>query len=585
MRGNIHVHLSKKTVLNKMVQAKETVEDAFDEVGDQLATIFENMEMGIWDMLVLSADSSLESISRDGFSTTHPSHDRLMSTSSDIESVLHRSPSPTIKDPKSPTAPSTSDYRHTEVGEIARIPLATTSEEYDDPPSIHATSSEETYTSGCGARRRGVAAKRFQMVDEIKKAGNKDAETGRWTPHSNVTGSTCDETVSSGEGGSPTDDHSHLELRLVPSDSMRMDRMEMVAYMSMHERGINAVESKGASSHTGRTSNAVMMLDTSCRGRSAIDMEFSNRSDSRGVLASTECNIALSPRLEEPLEEISFTPTTIKYVPSIEGDTSLNDHESLASSHDDHMDISLGKASNRSNRSVLVVSDVVSMDEVGSLPHTATAASTTPQVSTTAIITSDDLPQDNIPHTSIADDHLPDTSTADDNIHYELTADESFATALQSMKLSESEEADFPLANSSFNYKSRLFKNWSDQSLLSAMEEYPDDELHRPRGRPGTPCPFHDKKRFIDGSIVRSDGSSSSFETLLNTILYGTKVGGGWVGKQAVNTMAVILFVSASSVVAANGALQAKLRQRRQEREEQMTNIQTDIPNIVSPGE
>jgi hypothetical protein len=509
MRSNIHVHLSKKTVVNKMMEAKETVEDVFEAAGDQLATIFENMEMGIWDMLVLGANSSVDS--RHEVATSR-SLDFLMSGSIEDESEMNASQSSTRMDDSSIPVPRVFSNSQTNLMDLSEV-----DETSDvDPALIHATSSEDTYASGCGAGHKGPTAKRFQMVDHMKKVRAK-ASTGRWTPDSNVTGSTCDETVSSEERGSPAE--GRRELCSVPSDSVRLERMEMMAYMSIHDRS-SVIDSSDSNTHSGRSYRA-LSLDACATEKITGSTEFSSRSCPRSALITTECTSALSARLEERPGEISFCSRMLDDTPSFEGARSM--------SIDDGKDLGLGKASNRSNRSVLVSSDDVTsmlIEQVDSIP-------------------------------------LLSTST-----------DASFVTALQSMDLSEQEPPH--VVNKSNSYKSQLLKNWSDQSLLSALEDYPDDELHRAGGRknnarpPSSPS-FISKDPYVNPLIVPlDDASSSSWAHVMTLILHGTKVGSGWVGKQAMNAMVMVLFVSASTAMAANGALKTKFQERRRQFEDKM---------------
>lgn len=514
MRGNIHVHLSKKSVLNKMLEAKETVEDVFEAAGDQLATIFENMEMGIWDMMVMGAIANTDENSHHEVAMSR-SLDFLMSGSSEEESETNISQSSTKASSSKPmprvvSTSQSSVIDSTELDEKSNVSVNV--EEQNDPAWIHATSSEDTYASGCGAGSKGPTAKRFQMVDHMKKVRSK-AATGRWTPDSNVTGSTCDETVSSEERGSPAE-HRHRELCSVPSDSVRLERMEMMAYMSIHERS-SAIESSESHTHSGRSYPA-LSLDA-CARESTASTEFSSRSIPRSAQTPSERTSGLSARLEERPGEISFASCMLDDTPP--------------RSIDEGKDPDLGKASNRSNRSVLVSSDDVTLmliEQVDSIPFLSTAT------------------------------------------------DASFVTALQSMDLSEPEPVN--VANKSSSYKSQLLKNWSDQSLLSALEDYPDDELHRTGGRKdddrpsSSPSSFFNKNPSVSTSVVPVDDTmSSSLAHLMNLFLHGTKVGSGWVGKQAMNAMVMVLFVSASTAMAANGALKAKFQERRRQFDENMT--------------
>jgi hypothetical protein len=71
----------------------------------------------------------------------------------------------------------------------------------------------------------------------------------------------------------------------------------------------------------------------------------------------------------------------------------------------------------------------------------------------------------------------------------------------------------------------------------------------------------------------------------MNAILHRTKVGGGWVGEQTMKVMVMLLFVSASTAMAANGALKAKFQNRRQEFDEKMTAYQSSNPDLMANSE
>lgn len=512
MRGNIHVNVSPTTVATKVEEVKESVEDAFEAATDGLATIFENFEMGIWDMLVLGTNSNATMNTSDEIDTAL----KEMETAQPMDSPCNHSASTIsavdsliLEEEEEEDASRIVVYLyddHDYEDDEDRLQQNTNGQsltEEDDPVLIHATSSEDTYASGCGSGHKGPAAKRFQMVDhQMKKLAGTDTDTiGRMTPNSHVTGSTCDETVSSDERASPAY-VIRQGLVQIPSESGRLERMEMISYMSIHDR------SSSERSHHMALSVGAQPESSNEQHGDAPPVEISTRSCPAD---RTLMMPGFAPRMEKAPEEISFTMNHNMDMASLEVKASLSvDGINI----DEQLDMNLGKASNRSSRSILELTAVPTIEEVPSLPYPVS------------------------------------------------TSDETFATAQQSIGA----------CTDALFYHDLVAARKARFERKSLIDRCPDDELHRFAGsgrKCDTPRPGNTQ------AISKINDSEATWVSLLKAILHGTKTGSGWVGEQSMKVIVMLLYVSATtaasmSTTKSGASMKSKFQEKRKAFEAKM---------------
>ncbi len=582
LRGNIHGRVSKKNIVKKVSECRDTMHEAFGSAGEQismvgarLVTIFESIEMEkLWETFVLglafSSTSNNEERSDETDTTFHlaPSED---------PSMEHITTEPEKQEPPHQNLTLEMSTRSRDVIEPRAVDVHDTcmimhdskhcKDLRDDRDVILATSSEETYASGCGSGRSGSSSRRFQQVEDMRKIKkqfkSKMSEFGRLTPDSAMTEPTCDETisvVSDMENEHVVHSMGARRLKMIDSESSRLDRMEMLVYMSIHDRKEKFLPMEGH-----------QLTEGSERSREAlsVDAAFSSSIPVDHLLQMVPKSVsldALPPRpttkknkmpagLGNALAEICRSSNRLNQPSSLEGKTSGSFVE---------LDPELGRASNRSNRSLFLQDSgsvsAVSIDETFSIPHIATVPSGLLEEDTTK-------DKDTKPMLSVAESFC-----------------ESFVSAKQSEDSDESENETQPStfkqedeSVASFSSaKSRIPKSRSSQIPL-VLEEGPEDELHRVISKTRFSQANQEENAqntnaFPQSTAVSTDSGPADKSWFgLVTDMFKSKGEGSWFGSQTVKVMMLLLYVSASVEATSNAPEKHRFEERKRQFQEKMS--------------
>ena len=604
LRGNIHGHVSSKAVVEKVVECCDSVNEAFESAGEQissagyqLSTIFEGVELEkLWETFTLGASTGHSNASQN---QTVPSVEMPKIESDELHNIFDGEMKMIEPDPQRASATLATEPTELEQPKLPEaIERSLDSDQEgvslsisDKQPSdvspeyevVEATSSEDTFASGCGSRRSGTSnscssSKRFQQVNEMRKfeirLKNKIGDAGRLTPNSNATEQTCDETIS--VKTEYENDNSGRNLKLTDSNSSRIGKMEMLVYLSMQES-----TRKARTTPEMPAEKSVHLPPEYTRAKS-LDAVVSKESPehSEHVVSQTISLDDLSPswmipsfppRLEEAPDDVFLAPSKFNRTSSFDGKAPVLP-ETVSSVE---LDAPLGRASNRSNRSLFVQDSgsisAYSVDEMPSIPYIPTAESEDGEEEMLAM-----KEQRCLVHmeTSDSEGGKRDLRAMKEHACLVLTDSSHESSAGGSDSFLSAEDDENQSMRSRSSTRSRLQRARAMESC-AALEDSPDDEVHRvDLSRAKVPATLRgDPQPLPKASSVSVDmiPAGQSWIGMIKALFIGsTTTGGKWIGNQALKVLMLLLYVSVSIASPANDTVKERIAERRRRLDEKI---------------
>lgn len=576
LRSNIHGHVSKKHVVKKVAECRDTVNEAFGSAGEhlseamaQLATIFENMEMDkLWESFVLGVAFSSTSQNDDGHDESDTTFRLAPSEDLSIERITMDPGTHVSAQKLGLDLRNSATTGSRELIEPGAVEVHDTCIIMDDPkrcltskdrPLILSTSSEETFASGCGSGRSGSSSRRFQQVDDMKRIKtqfrNKMTEFGRLTPDSQMTEPTCDETIS--VVSDQANDHvsqpiGARRLKMVDSESSRMDRMEMLVYMSFHDRK--------EKQHDLEINH---LNESSERSKQALSMDARLIVDKNSAIENIPKSVSVDGLPPRPITKTSLPTCPAKTATDVSSVASkVNPSPSLESKpcgSFPELDPELGRASNRSNRSLFLQDSgsvsAVSIEETLSIETVPTNLSTTMD----GVVSHDNITKPNL---SIAESFCESFVSAQQSV-------DSCESGTNDLLVSQKHEDDSVASFSSA--RSRIAKSHLPQTSR-VLDDVPDDELHRVV-KQFSVRPKQENSRNLNNASTENSAelvpAGKSWFNLLSDI-FKNKREGSWFGNQTIKVMMLLLYVSASVEATSNASTQERFQERKRQFQERM---------------